>query len=504
MFLLRKKKIMKLIRSKLSDKREKKLSYDYNYIEEKIQTFLEKYHVDKEMETFIQKMIDEEIDLDKAYANITAKKIDKEPQIQVVFFEKIKVKLEDFIVDCIKQEINEVQETEGEQIAIETEEILMNTLETIPLTMFEDGIKRPTLVAYHYFLKVLHQNTEKYMQVNSIKKIKGIKNPNEILANEIYNVVGKDKEMIRFTLTIKNLIEQWLVKYSSKTKIGDFYYDILMITPEYIVEKILKYLIMVAIRNKNPMTLRAIFSSYITLIHKNLFSYYATNLSKVKVGYFKQLENLFTENFDLLHDKGENKDPKKFIMDILIKTYLMKNKRYLKEDMDFLNDEYYQHFFEINYFDAMSSYKYDGNMSLLDHMYFYNTVYKYTKNSSDVYGTSNTLNNKYIVNSEFFKKSNKKKNLLYIQEKLSKKLFAHFYNLFGDKDSVMEILESMAKDIIKKLNFNYYLDEDLKSVEFNFNEYLDNIDYFIDRIEKVVLRDTSIKSNVNVLALPSL
>jgi len=494
---------MKLIRSKLADKREKKLTYDYNFIEEKIQLFLEKYQVDKEMEIFIQDLIDKEIDLDKAYINITAKKIDKEPQVQVDFFSRIKVKLEEFIVDCIKKEIILVQANDGEESAAITEEILMNTLETIPLTMFEDGIQRTTLVAYHYFLKILHQNTEAYMEKNKIKKIKGIKNPNEILANEIYNVIGKDKEMIRFTLTIKNLIEQWLVKYTSKTKIGDFYYDILMITPEYIVEKILKYLIMVAIRNKNPMTLRAIFSSYITLIHKNLFSYYATNLSKVKVGYFKQLENLFTENFDLLHDKGESRDPKKFIMDIMIKTYLMKNKRHLKDDMDFLNDEYYQHFFETNYFDAMSSYKYESNMSLLDHMYFYETVYKYTKNSSDAHGTSNELNNKYIVNSEFFKKSNKKKNLLYIQEKLGKKLFSHFYNIFGDKESVMQILESMSKDIIKKLNFNYYLDEDLKSVEFNFNEYLDNIDYFIDRIEKVILRDKSITPNINVMDILS-
>jgi hypothetical protein len=488
---------MKMVRSKLDDKREKKIKIDYNIVEQKIEEFLIKYNIDGEMEIFIQNKINNELNIDKAYLNIINKKGTSQPQVQVEFFTDIKKYLTSLINEKILLEIEYVKANDSEEKAEEIKEILNNTLEEIPLTMFDKGISRPTLTAYHYFLKVLHKNTEAYMEKNGIKKIRNVKNPNEIFSNEIYNIVGKDNELMRFTLTLKNLIENWLIKYSTKSQIGEFYYNILMITPETIIEKILKYLVMVAIRNKNPMTLRAIFSSYITLIHKNLFSYYSTNLSNVKVGYFKQLEELFTENFDLIFDDNEKRDSKKTITDIMIKTYLMKNKRYLKDDFEFLNNEYFQSFFETNYYDAITSYNYKTEFSLLDHMYFYETAYKYTKNHGDdgnAYGDEKnklpvSLENTSVINSSFLKKNTKKKNILYIKEKLTKKLFRYFYNIFGDKESVLEILTKMAEDILTKLNFNLYLDENLNKLDLTFNEYLDNIDFFIDKIEKIILGD---------------
>jgi len=486
---------MKQIRSKLSDKKEKKLKYDYAYIEELTEAFLMKYNIDGEMEIFIQQLIDDSIDLNLAYENVLSNK-PYEPQIGVEFFQSIKDYLEEFLKECIEIEVKYMKEKGEDEIVIDKHiEILENTMETIELTMFEHGISRTTLTAYHYFLKVLHKNTEAFMLKNNYKKIKGIKNPNELLAKEIYGIIGKDQELTRFVVTLKNLIEQWLIKYSNKTKIGDFYYDILMITPEYIVEKILKYLTMVAIRNKNPMTLRAIFSSYITLIHKNLFSYYATNLSKVKVGYFKQLEKLFTENFELVHDKDDVVDNKKILINAMTKIYLLKNKRYLKKDMDFMNNEFFQHFFEINYQDALDKYKYQEKMNILDHMYYYNSILRFTKNNDS--NLPDDIKNAYIINSEFFKKSLKKKNMLYIKEKLVKKLFSILYNIFGEKESVDTILESMAKDIIKKINFDLYLNDDLEAVSLTFNEYLKTIDAFIDNIERIIIHDNRLNTSIN-------
>jgi len=500
---------MKMVRSKLADKREVKLKIDYNVVEQKTEEFLLKYNIDGEMEIFIQEKINNELDIDKAYINILNKNGNSDSQIQVKFFEDIRNYLNNLLNEKILLEIEYVRTNSTVEKADEIKEILMNVLEEIPLTMFDKGIGRTTLTAYHYFLKILHKNTEAYVIKNGIKKIRNVKNPNEIFSNEIYHIVGKDDELMRFTLTLKNLIENWLIKYSTKSQIGEFYYNILMITPETIIEKILKYLVMVAIRNKNPMTLRAIFSSYITLIHKNLFSYYSTNLSNVKVGYFKQLEELFTENFDLIFDENEKRDSKKMISDIMIKTYIMKNKRYLKEDFEFLNNEYFQNFFETNYFDAITSYNYNSNkkMSLLDHMYFYETAYKYTKNfgddgnayCKDANKMPLDLENTSVINSSFLKKNTKKKNILYIKEKLIKKLFKYFYNIFGDKDSVIEILTKMAEDILTKLNFNLYLDKNLNKLDLSFNAYLDNIDFFIDKIEKIILSDGIEEVNIKEL-----
>lgn len=475
---------MKQIRSKLSDKKEKKLSYDYMYIEGLTEEFLAKYNIDGEMEIFIQGLIDEHIDLDLAYKNVMSNKPYKS-QIEVSFFTQIKEYLEKLLLDSIEAELKTIDDEEKKAVH---KEILYNTMETIKLTMFEDGIKRSTLTAYHYFLKVLHINTFAFMEANGYKKIKGIKNSNELLAKEIYLVIGQDKELIRFVVTLKNLIEQWLIKYNNKTKIGDFYYDILMITPEFIIEKILKYLTMVAIKNKNPMTLRAIFSSYITLIHKNLFSYYAANLSKVRVGYFKQLEKLFTENFDLIHDRDDEVDTKTLLIDTMMKTFLMKNKRYIKDDFELINNEYFQYFFEVNYNDALDKYQYDSQMNILDHMYFYNTVLKYTENKHSK--LPENIRNTYVINQQFIKRSNKKKNLLYIKEKLNRKLFSVFYNIFGEAESVDTIIESMAKDITKRVNFEIYLDKDtLTPVNMNFGEYMTSIDTFINNTEKIIIHE---------------
>lgn len=286
--------------------------------------------------------------------------------------------------------------------------------------------------------------------------------------------------MTRFTLTIKSLIEQWLGKYNAKTKISDFYYDVLMITPSVIVEKILKYMLFTAIRNKNPFVLRAIFSSYLTLIHKNLFSFYATNLGKVKLGYFKQLEGLFTESYDLIFDQGQQSDPKEFVLNAMIFNYVMKNKRYLKSNFSLLNDEYTQNFLEPNYFDIFSSYRAGSGMPFIDHLYFYSTNLKFTRNSIMPDG------NHYKLDSNFFKKNVAKKDRIIIKDLLLKHLWEPFFLFFKDEDTVNEIFDATAKDLAHKLNMSHYLTEDFQPLELGYDDYLQKLEKFIILMKKSV------------------
>jgi len=281
-------------------------------------------------------------------------------------------------------------------------------------------------------------------------------------------------------LTIKSLIEQWLGKYNAKTKISEFYYDVLMITPDVIVEKILKYMLFTALRNKNPFVLRAIFSSYLTLIHKNLFSFYATNLTKIKLGYFKQLEGLFTENFDLIFDQGKRNDPKKFIINSMIFNYILRNKRYLKSNFSLLSDDYTQNFLEPNYFDVFSSYRKDSGMPFLDHLFFYTTNLKFTRNSIIKEG------NYYKISSDFFKKNILKKNKLIIQDLLVKHLWEPFFIYFRDEETVQEIFEAMSKDLVHKLNMGHYLNENFQPLNFSYDEYLTTIEKFIVLMKKSI------------------
>jgi len=298
--------------------------------------------------------------------------------IKTIFF----ITYKNFINDLLNKYIKiETEKLDGQDKEI-FEKIINNFFDEIDLTMFEKGVHRLTLVTFHYYLKVLETYAQMYMDELGITNIKRAKNPLEVFLKDLYFIISKDEELTRFLLTLKSLIEQWLTKYNSKTKISDFYYDILMITPEHIIERILKYLLFTAIKNKNPLTLRAIFSSYITLIHQNIFSFFATNLSKIKVGYFKQLENLFTENFSLIFENNLDLHSGKFIVDIFLITFINKNKRFIKKDYFIFEDEFFQNFFEANYFDLIHSYPGNSNgIDLIDYSYVYNKFLKFTINN---------------------------------------------------------------------------------------------------------------------------
>lgn len=483
---------MKIVRKKLENNREKKLSLDYRVVEKITAEFLERWHIDEEIELWLEDKLRNTIDWSQVTKNLAGGKKQYIPQFGEELFEEVQLKVQEVYDSYKAREIAYLQREKSQLDAEHFQEIFENVMNPIPLTMFEDGIQRVTLVSYHYLLKVINRLAEQYMTANEIKNINGTKNPTELFIREFYDIIAYNKEMTRFTLTIKSLIEQWLGKYNAKTKISEFYYDVLMITPDVIVEKILKYMLFTAIRNKNPFVLRAIFSSYITLIHKNLFSFYATNLTKIKLGYFKQLEGLFTENFDLIFDQGKQANPKKFIMNSMIFNYILRNKRYLKSNFSFLSDEYTQNFLEPNYFDIFSSYRKDTDMAFLDHLFFYTTNLKFTRNSILKEG------NYYKISSDFFKKNIQKKNKLLIKDLLFKHMREPFYMYFKDTEVVDEIFEAMAKDLVQKLNLSHYLDENFQQLEFSFDEYLMTIEKFIFLMKKAIDVESIRRANFSI------
>jgi hypothetical protein len=461
---------------------------------EKITTeFIERWDIDSEIEVWLENKLQQSINWSQVTKNLSRGKKKYVSQFGEDLFLELQDKVQTVFDSHKNNEIAYLAKYSSQLQADHFTEIFENVMNPIPLTMFEDGIQRVTLVSYHYLLKVINRLAEQYMQANSIKNINGTKNPTELFIHELYNIIAYNNEMTRFTLTIKSLIEQWLGKYNAKTKISEFYYDVLMITPDVIIEKILKYMLFTAIRNKNPFVLRAIFSSYITLIHKNLFSFYATNLTKIKLGYFKSLEGLFTENFDLIFDQGKQSNPKKFIMNSLIFNYILKNKRYLKPNFSLLSDEYTQNFLEPNYFDVFSSYRKDSGMAFLDHLFFYTTNLKYTKNSIIREG------NYYKISSDFFKKNILKKNKMIIKDLLIKHFYESFYIYFRDDETVDQILEAMSKDLVQKLNLGHYLDENFKPLGFSYDQYLATIEKFIILMKKSLDTDSIRRANFTLV-----
>ncbi len=465
----------------LKDKKEKKLNIDYNKIEKITENFLEKYDIDTKIESYIFNDLENKLDKNKVFKNINILLgKDKEDDYKIILNYKDFQKYKNYINDLLNKYIEiEKEKLQGEEKEL-FEKIIDNFFDEIDLTMFEHGIHRITLVTFHYYLKVLETYAQMYMDELGITNIKRAKNPLEVFLKDLYYIISKDEELTRFLLTLKSLIEQWLMKYNSKTKISEFYYDILMITPEHIIERILKYLLFTAIKNKNPLTLRAIFSSYITLIHQNIFSFFATNLSKIKVGYFKQLENLFTENFSLIFENNLDLHSGKFIADIFLITFINKNKRFIKKDYFIFEDEFFQNFFEANYFDMIYSYP-GETINLIDFSYAYNKFFKFTKNCEK------DICKYYKINHEFFKNNNKKKYFIFVKDKLINLLFNKLYEIINDKETVEEIIDLMAKDIVQKLNFQYLIDENYKLGKIDQNYYLKELDKFTEELIKKTL-----------------
>jgi hypothetical protein len=156
----------------------------------------------------------------------------------------------------------------------------------------------------------------------------------------------------------------------------------------------------------------------------------------------------------------------------------MKNKRYLKPNFNLLSDEYTQNFLEPNYFDIFSSYRKEPNISFLDHLFFYTTNLKYTRNAFLKEG------NYYKISSDFFKKNILKKNKIIVKDLLIKHFKESFYIYFRDEETVDQILDAMSKDLVQKLNFSHYLDEDFQPLSFSYDEYLSTIEKFIFLMKK--------------------
>jgi len=461
----------------LNDKKEKKLKYDYNEVEKIIEDFLDKYEIDFKIESKIYEDFEKTLNKEEIFKNLQVllgKEKESEYKYQLDFdqFLGFKDYIQTLIFDSIENELEELTLSNIEEEKLQMyKDIYQNLFEEIHLTMFNKGINRITLTTFHYYLKVLEVFAKMYLDEAEVTNIKRAKNPLELFLKDLYIILSKDPELTRFLLTLKSLIEQWLIKYNSKTKIGEFYYDILMISPDHITERILKYLLFTAIKNKNPLTLRAIFSSYLTLIHQNLFSFYATNLDKVKVGFFKQLENLFTENFTLIFEDNYF-NSSQFFTEIMLTNFIFKNKKLLKKDYFLFTDNFFHHFFEPNYVDIIRSH--DKNMNILDHDFIYNTI---TKNINNSFSEEAYY---HKVNSKFFKNNIKKKYNLIIKELLTQKLFNFFYMYIEDRETVDEILNKMSRDISQKLNPNFFLDENYKNKKFDEKEYYKFLTNFIE------------------------
>ena len=457
----------------IGSKREKKLKISVEEVESTIRQLLIDFDLDYKIERFIEGKLDGLLNETQILKNNELK---NERNYKYQFNNELFVEIYDFVYPLI-QEITErdLANSANDENYERKIEIYDNIFQVVDLTMYKVGISKIKLVTFHYLLKMLEKKASVIMQNRKVKIIRGYKTSIEIFSHELLSIIAENPDLEKFTLTLRSLIEQWLIKYNNRTKIGQFYYSILMINQEQVIEKILRYMMFTAIKNMNPIYLRAIFSTYVTLIHKNIFSFYALKLSNVKVGYFKQLESLFD---DSINDNVSTVSVNQMIVLNRIMSYAMKNKKYFKHNYEFLMDEYSSSFMDINYFDLLYSYK--KEIPILDYFFYYSKFLKLTKNS---FRSQSKL---YKINSDFFKSNNKKTLKLYINDLINERFYDYFMNIFKDVETVETICETIGSNLIKKINQNNFVTSDFNKLQLTFDDYLNQLSQIISSMQKLM------------------
>ena len=461
----------------IGSKREKKLKISVEEVEKTIRFLLVEADLDFKIDSFVERKLDTILNATEILKNNELK---NERGYVYQFDNKLFIEIFDFIQPLLIQATKDDLEKHSMSIGEDEEyfrkiEIYDNIFQIVDLTMYKTGISKIKLVTFHYLLKNLEKKAKVIMMDRKVKIIRGYKTPIEIFSHELLTIIGQNSDLEKFTLTLRSLIEQWLIKYNNRTKIGQFYYNILMINQEQVIEKILRYMMFTAIKNMNPIYLRAIFSTYVTLIHKNIFSFYALKLSTVKVGYFKQLESLFE---DSLTDNVQRVSVNEMIIQNRIMSYAMKNKRYFKHNYEFLMDEYSSSFMDLNYYDLL--YSYDKDIPILDYFFYYSKFLKLTKNSF------RSQSKMYKINSDFFKSNNKKALKLYVNELVHDKFYNYFYEIFKDKDTIDTICETISQNILKKIKQNNFVTSDFKKIQMTMDDYINQLSQIIASMQKLM------------------
>jgi len=462
----------------IGSKREKKLSISIQDVENTVNEFLEKNDINNKVDEYINSRFDEilnysEIKYNNELKNDRGYKYQFDLDLFNEFF--------DFINNLIKQDTQkELIDLEKFPNYAESEEynrkkmVYDNVFQVIDLTMYSEGIQKMKLIVFHFMLKNLEKRANIVLEDKEVKVIRGYKTPIETFSYEMLQIIAGDDELEKFTLTLRSLIEQWLIKYNNRTKIGQFYYDVLMINPDQVIEKILRYLLFTAIKNVNPITLRAIFSTYITLIHKNIFSFYAMKLQDVKIGYFKQLENIFEDN---IINNTHHININEMITQNRLLNFTIKNKRFLKHNYEFLLDEYNSSFFDINYYDFLNSYR--KNMNILDYHFYYSKMLKLTNNG---FRSNSKL---FKLNSNFFKKNNKKSLNLYIKDLVVEKFYNYFYEKFKEKETALTICDNIVQNLLSNINQNNFSTSNFKKISLSIDDYINQLAQLIYSMGKL-------------------
>lgn len=514
----------------LGKKREKKLRYPVYFVESVTNELLEEYQIDEKVYKYIEE-ISPEINWNEVEHNIRLRSAENyKYQIPEELFDSVKYFTELIILEAcdlyltkyfnqienIKKEIEllkgkipkklidnfgscfqtiylddkmikslpantrvamkRIEELEFELMDREhkyiiKEDILKNIFEIIGFSCYTTGLDKINLITYHYIANYYEKYAIEFKKEKGIHTIRSYVVPLEVFRYDLVRLLCYDDCMRKFIFTMKELIMKWVYKYAYNSRLAKMYFDILMITPEMLGEMIIRYMAMSIIKNKNPITLRAIYSTYISLVHSIIYANFNfTDFSKKKYGFFESLSKYQDINVNdklLVHNSRTDT----LEIDALFKANHAKNAKNLNENYHLLKRLNISKLLEINSLRVLSTKP--KEIGVFDWYYYYTRYVQHFENSDDMV---------YKINSKFIKSDKKSSQYKYIHILASNILTDKLLEIIKDYDCVNYIIEVIAEDISMRSLNRGYMNKDFKLVVKSNTEYLDYINNCLVKI----------------------
>ncbi len=438
----REKEKIERIKKKISleSKRERKVNIDHNLVESIIQEFQDKYEIEDKIRTFVLNKIhsfhnDENVE---KIINHYVKQDDNYFFDQHLFTE-IDEYVKTLVRNALEQELKETDD--------EIKKEVLGIIDThIELTVSSAGVDKLTLVAYHFFINLLAKESKEFIQKHKDKlhNISRQKTATELYNHDIMNMLANHKQLSAFTNTIISLTSSWIVKYRQKSmKLGQFINELMLMTEDVIIDKISRYIMLIALKNKNPLTLRSIMSTYISLIHRNIASLLSVSVVNAKIGYVRAVQYMYEENDRVF--KSYNR--KQVLTQALGRSLGLRKKKNRKKYHYIA--EHFKPFTDLNELDFFEFM--DPEYSIIDNLYMY-MIYGINMDNSN-----NDKANGLNISHEIFYHKNMSGAKKYLDLKFNRNIAPYIKYYFDDEESEKLVSTKIKNFISKIINPEHYV-----------------------------------------------
>ena len=355
------------------------------------------------------------------------------------------------------------------------QDILRNIFEYIPFNIYKSSLDKVKLITYHYIIKhledLVHLKIEESPNFFPTLLTRGSPNKLEMFRFDVIKILQSDKVLERFVFTLKEIATRWVNEYTRIFSFSKYFYDTYMITPDIFTDKIVKALLFGALKKKNPMTLRATFSTYLSMIHLIIYKEINSDFMKRRVGSFSKEDDLAAAAKRHSQRYFEVKNSDRSFVSKLLKNILEDNPKLLNENYYLFKRLDLGFILERDSLEMLASRP--KEVSIHDWIFYWYHCFRHFDEPN------------YKIKKAFL---NNRKTLLwqgplkYIQSMCEEKLSEKLFNIIKDYDSVYKIIETIAEDIARRTANNGYLDKNFNILVKSNTAYIEEITKNIEKI----------------------